>query len=1363
VAAGTEVDGVIEDDAALLRATREGDADAFGRLYERHAGAALVVARQYTDGVADAEDVVADAFANVHRAIRGGGGPESAFRAYLFTVVRRVAAVRRTAGRRTQPTDDVATLETASTPVEAAEEPTLAGFERGVVARAFRSLPERWQAVLWHSEVEGLTPAQIAPLLGLTANSAAALAYRAREGLRQAYLQMHLQDPLDDACRTVSGKLGAHVRGGLGARDTRTVEQHLDECGRCRALVLELGDVNHGMRAVVAPLVLGLLGLGALAHPLPVGGGIAAGTAALGQSAGVGTTGGSAAGGSAAGGSTGSAAGGAGVGGSAAGGSAVAGTGVGGAAATGSAATVTAATGTAAASSAGAASAGAVTTGLAGLLAGASTTVVAVVAAAVVVVAVAVVGATQLWPAGGADAGGQVAGASGTPTPRATARTSDATPQATPSTGSPTPAQEDVPVEAEVDASSPATPAPRATPPAGGRPAPSPTRAVEPPAAPVPVPVPTAAPEPTPGPDPTPDPEPTPGPTPEPTSEPTPPTPAQVVVGVPTGGLSLSAGADGQALSLTVENTGGSPASGLVAQVEAPAGVVLGPTGGSGTVAFGFGPAAGRWLCVAGAGSSAATCTLEGLAPGASATLELGVTVDESFQPAAGDAVSVAVTGQGGTWQPVSIPLAVAASPARVVPGPGAVQAVQLVTGRTRTLEVPVRNAGGTPVTGDAPATVALALPAGVTATAAAPWRCDAPREGATVCRHGALGAFAESTLDLSLTTARDVATGPGVVALRFGPSAHRPAATAQAPYDVVTPATLTLDAPPTLDVAPGAAAQVTARVANTGALPADAVTLRWRAPAGTALARVEGAGWRCEVDGAAAACTGDLAAGARGELTADLTAPLGTVGDVGGLTLTLDGAAADADVPESPGVVAVTAVPPDVTVGDAAAVVDLQGGTVAFVVRVAGERSDGRPAAGAGGVVATVTLPPGVAFRPAGTAGSTPGCTGDGRVVTCALGDLAAGSVLPVQVGARAEGAVRGTVDMRVEAAGGVGATTSAQVVVSSANLTPVWSGVGDLQVVEVGAPLLGCVDAYGRACAAVRQDRDNNAVDMIPIDDVRPPPPGPRATVPVSSETRLDVPAGRDVVFAGLYWSGVRGPSDAWSGPLDTARLRTPGGQWTTVSADVDDVVRVSDNKKREYYQAAVDVTQIVAEGGAGAWALADAAVRAVPRDTDPTYYAGWALVVVHGTPAPAGTPGAAAVTVHQGGSWVGSSSTAPAFAFTAEAGARTRIGVVGWEGDRGTTGDRLSLLGVGPLTPQRWDGTRVVGGGSSGNAFDSTATGWRYPNSLGVDAKGFDEVTLPTGVGTLTPSTGGDQYLIGVVTVRTTAAPVPAASRG
>lgn len=270
------IEGLQRSDAELLAAVRKGDADAFGALYDRHAVAALTVARQYTDSIADAEDVVADSFIAVFNALQRGKGPTEAFRAYLFTVVRRVATLHRDHGRRVQATDDVATLESNAVPLAGADAPALAGFESTVVARAFATLPERWQLVLWHTEVEGLAPAQVAPLLGLSANSASALAYRAREGLRQAYLSEHLADGLDERCRPVADKLGAYVRGGLGPRESRKVAEHLDECPRCTALYVELGDVNHGMRAIVAPLVLGMAGLGALDHLLPIGGGLAA-------------------------------------------------------------------------------------------------------------------------------------------------------------------------------------------------------------------------------------------------------------------------------------------------------------------------------------------------------------------------------------------------------------------------------------------------------------------------------------------------------------------------------------------------------------------------------------------------------------------------------------------------------------------------------------------------------------------------------------------------------------------------------------------------------------------------------------------------------------------------------------------------------------------------------------------------------------------------------------------------------------------------------------------------------------------------------------------------------------------------------
>ncbi|MBO0926325.1 sigma-70 family RNA polymerase sigma factor [Cellulomonas sp. zg-ZUI199] len=1345
---------VVEDDAALLRATRTGDSAAFGRLYERHAGAALVVARQYTDSTPDAEDVVADAFANVHRALLGGNGPDAAFRAYLFTVVRRVAAVQRTAGRRAQPTDDVATLETASAPVAAAEEPTLAGFERGVVARAFRSLPERWREVLWHSEVEGLTPAQIAPIVGLSANSTAALAYRAREGLRQAYLQHHLQDPLDEGCRSVAGKLGAHVRGGLAARDTRQVETHLDECGECRALVLELGDVNHGMRAVVAPLVLGLLGLGALAHDLPVGGGLAAGAAALGQAGGAGASGGAGSAGSGAGASGGAGSGGAGAGGAGAGavgsgGAGAVGAGAGGVAATGAVGTVTGAS-----AAVGGATAATAATGAAGLLGGVSAGAVALVAAAALVVTVVVAAAVLLvnGPDVLADPTPSVSGAAETrPTAPAPRATSSSTPAPVP-TSDPTPDTDDgtpddaSPGDASPDGRDGTVPGrgPAAAPP--GAPAPVTPPGSRPVLAPPAGPAPGAEPEPGPGPAPDPDPE-----------QPPPPGPADVVVVVPEGGIDLAAGVAGQAIELTVRNAGGLPAAALVAEVELPAGVTF-QAGALASPGFGFGPVAAAepvgWTCVDRDGDgAAASCTLPGLDPGRGAVLALRVNVDEGWVSTSGDeAVHMRITGDGRTWEPEPVRVRVAASPARLAfDGPVPTE-VQLVTGRARTLTVPVRNAGGTAVTATAPALAELTLPPGVSATAAAPWSCAAGQDGPTVCRHAGLAPFERSTLTLTLTSPSGAATGSGTLHVRLSPAGHRSSETHVVTSSLVRPPVLGVEAPAALDVAPGTPVDLGVTVANTGDLAAAGTSLQLTVPTGATIEDATGEGWACAPAGATATCTTDLAPGARSSVTARVTAAAGSVGALGAATARVS--APDADVPAVPAEVDVTAIEPVLAVTDAAAVVDAtRGGTVAFVAAVAGSRVDGRPAADAAGVVATVTLPPGITHDPTAAGPQTVGCAAAGSVVTCPLGGLVAGGSVPVQLQVRAAGAVRGTVDVRVTATGAQAVTTSAQVVVASGNLTPVWSGVGDLDVTEVGAPLLQCVGAYGGTCPAVRQDRDNNGLDMRPLDLV-PPPSGARAAVPVSSSTRLTVPGGRPVVWAGLYWSAVRGPADAWSGDRSTARLRSPDGTWTDVTAG--SVVDVADSSGRQYYQAAVDVTDLVARGGAGTWALADAAVSAGRSDRDPTYYAGWSLVVVHGTPAAAGSPGASAVTVHQGGAWTGTSTAAPAFAFVGEAGARTRIGVVAWEGDRAASNDRMTLSGVGPLRPLRWDGTATVGGGSAGNAFDSTATGWAHPNSLGVDAKGFEEVTLPTGVGTLTPSTAGDQYLIGVVTVRTAAPP-------
>jgi RNA polymerase sigma factor (sigma-70 family) len=195
-------------DAELIAASRAGDTTAYATLYERHAAAAHRLARQLVRGHAEADDIVAESFAKLLDLLRRGGGPEGVFRPYLLTTVRRAAYDRHRAERRQVVTDQMEAFD----PGVPFADPAVANLERTMIARAFASLPERWQAVLWHTEIEGAKPAEVASLLGLTANGVAALAYRAREGLRQAYLQMHLSDAARSECLPVHSSQAPRLR-----------------------------------------------------------------------------------------------------------------------------------------------------------------------------------------------------------------------------------------------------------------------------------------------------------------------------------------------------------------------------------------------------------------------------------------------------------------------------------------------------------------------------------------------------------------------------------------------------------------------------------------------------------------------------------------------------------------------------------------------------------------------------------------------------------------------------------------------------------------------------------------------------------------------------------------------------------------------------------------------------------------------------------------------------------------------------------------------------------------------------------------------------------------------------------------------
>jgi RNA polymerase sigma factor (sigma-70 family) len=171
-------------DAELLEQVRAGDRDAYGRLWERHEPDARAFARFLTHSGDEADDVVAEAFAKVLRAIHGGHGPTESFRPYLITAIRRTWWRRSDRQPRETSFEDEATFRTLG---EVDELPWDDEFD-GEVARAFQRLTPRWQRVLWSAEVQGRTSAEIGAELGLSPNAAAALIGRAREGLRRTYL-----------------------------------------------------------------------------------------------------------------------------------------------------------------------------------------------------------------------------------------------------------------------------------------------------------------------------------------------------------------------------------------------------------------------------------------------------------------------------------------------------------------------------------------------------------------------------------------------------------------------------------------------------------------------------------------------------------------------------------------------------------------------------------------------------------------------------------------------------------------------------------------------------------------------------------------------------------------------------------------------------------------------------------------------------------------------------------------------------------------------------------------------------------------------------------------------------------------------
>ncbi|NUK56911.1 sigma factor [Streptomyces lunaelactis] len=250
--------------AELVAVSRSPGSDAtVEELHRQHREPVLSYAYTCCHDPQGAEDLTSEVFAHALRAARSGNSPTLAWRPYLLAVVRRTAAGWAGTDRRAELSPDFREWLTTSlgglagsdAEPESIRERMLRLEDDSPVLRAFRSLPERWQAVLWHTEVERDAASSVGRLLGVDENGVDPLVSRAAQGLRHAYLATHEENSPTDECRRYGPMLGAVARR-AGRRTTEDLGRHLSQCYDCRQALVELTAIDEQLRFILPVGVL---------------------------------------------------------------------------------------------------------------------------------------------------------------------------------------------------------------------------------------------------------------------------------------------------------------------------------------------------------------------------------------------------------------------------------------------------------------------------------------------------------------------------------------------------------------------------------------------------------------------------------------------------------------------------------------------------------------------------------------------------------------------------------------------------------------------------------------------------------------------------------------------------------------------------------------------------------------------------------------------------------------------------------------------------------------------------------------------------------------------------------------------------
>jgi RNA polymerase sigma-70 factor (ECF subfamily) len=232
----------LQTDDQLLASAREGDTAALETLLLRYQPHLYRFGLRMCGNVEDAGDVAQESLISMARSLRDFRG-DSSVSSWLYTIARRFCIKKRRRSKFAplrEESLDAAGADAAQRVADPAPSPEEAVSNRELAAaltQAIDALDPSQREVLVLRDVEGLSAAEAAEILGVSVDAVKSRLHRARIAVRQALappLGRSDMTPPGATCPDVLTLFSQHLEGEIDSAVCATMEAHLARCGHCR-------------------------------------------------------------------------------------------------------------------------------------------------------------------------------------------------------------------------------------------------------------------------------------------------------------------------------------------------------------------------------------------------------------------------------------------------------------------------------------------------------------------------------------------------------------------------------------------------------------------------------------------------------------------------------------------------------------------------------------------------------------------------------------------------------------------------------------------------------------------------------------------------------------------------------------------------------------------------------------------------------------------------------------------------------------------------------------------------------------------------------------------------------------------------